>query len=338
MLAVLCSACRIAEAPVLPAESTVAIDDPITADATHSADEREPVATPLLDPDQLVYLPAPGNGLFQLRHEQPSLALRIEVEPSRAAHRELAEQLADGEGLRPISDAQAEQLGLVRPEHVWMFGRSGPCEAALGSAYAIGDAEGSLVLELGYVVEPCTDEFAPLAQLGATPAPLIWRGASCSQAEPITTPETWQHPERAAYEQLGVFDWQPTDEHPNQPEQRWVRSCGIESVVAELGWSWVWPDSACWEAEHVSRDIGLWRDGTLELLPRLEEGVAPELVGALLADGAVVAILASGWPDLHVGMHTDQGFVWAAKVVGNFHDEVVAASDPWSVLDCDDEP
>jgi hypothetical protein len=335
LLALACAACRVAQ-PITPPDTSRA-----DAQVEPVPVEDEPAqieAQPALDPESLVYLPAPGNGLFQLDHQQPSLALIIDVEPDDKARAQLATQLADGDGHTILSAEQEKSLGLERPQSVWMFGSSGPCEAKLGSPYAIADAEGLLVLELGYVVEPCTDEFAPVAHLGSQPAPLSWRRVDCSDAEQIAAPDSWAHPQRAAYEQLGMLDWEPSEDYPTEPEQWWIRSCAVEPAIVELAWSWVWPDKPCWQGEYVSRDIAWWRDGALELLPRLDEGVAPELIGALVNGEEPIAIFASGWPELYIGVRTGDEFGWTAMTVGEFHDEVVAASDDWSVLDCDDDP
>lgn len=326
ILAVVCSACRV-EPPTVQSAEPAEVNEP---------DEPEP--PPPFDPRALVYLPAPGNGVFQLGHEQPSLALIIELEFGDDAREALALQLVDDGGFATLDDQRAEQLGLERPPRVWMFGSSGPCEAKLGSAYAIAEHDGPLVLELGFVVEPCAEHFAPVAYLGATPPALSWRDVECSRAAPIEDVESWTHPERSAYEQLGLFDWKPDDDHASAPEQHWIRSCKIDPVVTELAWSWVWPSEPCWNAERVSRDIGVGRAGTFEPLPRLDEGVAPELIGALMAEDQPAAILGAGWPELHIGTQIGGGFVWTPMIVGGFHDEVVAASDDWSVLDCDSDP
>jgi hypothetical protein len=312
ILVLSCSACRV-EPPPLP--------------------DVQP-APVVLELDTLVYLPSPGNGVFQFHHEQPSLALVIDVAP-QGEREALAQELVEGAHHMTLSVEQAEQLGLVRPQKVWMFGNDGPCEAKLGSAYALGDYEVSLSLELGYLVEPCAEPFAPVAQLAPSPAALRWRDVECSSAAQID-PATWADPERGKYEQLGLFDWA---DQPSKPEQWWVRSCAVDRVVVELAWSWVWPEQACWEGELNSRDIGWLRSGALEWLPRLDDGSTPELLGALVAEGTgPVAVFASGWPDLHIGTQSGDDFIWTAMIVGDFHDEVVAAHDAWTVLDCDEDP
>jgi hypothetical protein len=325
ILALACAACRVAPSPVPEVP-------PARPDA--GAVTPDPV---ILQLDSLVYLPAPGNGVFQLFHEQPSLALVIEVEPADPAREAVALQLVEDNGRTVLSDEQAAQLGLERPSRVWMFGEDGPCQPTLGSAYAIAEREVSLVLELGYLVEPCAATFAPVAQLGPNPAALRWRDVECSPAVQID-PATWEHPQRAAYQQLGLFDWQPGEEQQHAPEQWWVRSCAVEPMIVELAWSWVWPEKPCWDGEQNSREIGWLRDGTVEWLPWLDRGLAAELLGVLMANEEPVAVFASGWPELHIGTQSGDGFVWTALSVGDFHDEVVAAHDPWSVLDCDDDP
>ena len=291
-----------------------------------------------LDLGSLVFVPSVGNGLLQLDHPGPSLALVIDLDLDDPNRADVAERLAAGDGFTRLSDRDAGRLGLTRPTTVWMFGPEGPCAATLGSAYAIGDAEGSPVLELGFELEPCAERFAPLAHVDASPPALRWQPAGCEDPVELDArdgdgPRAWPR-----FAELGAFAWALGADHPSAPAQVWLRRCAAGPVV-ESSWSWIWPDADCWDAEQRGRALTLDGSGGGEVgwsaLP--DPGV--ELIGALLADDGPALVLAHAPPELLIGAWAGGELTWTPTVLGSFHDEVVAYADStWSVLDCDDEP
>jgi hypothetical protein len=320
--------------------------------ACHASHPRPPLPDPLppetlpletLPPETLgalAYVASPG-GPFPSMSDNPGprLVLQVEIDFDHAGREALASKLLDTPGgFSRLDDATVAQVELVAPQSVWLFGDAGPCAAKLGSAYALAYNEGPRVLELGYLLEPCTEAFAPVAALDQPPPEAHWIEAETTTSEKIVGDwSTWKHDKRAAFEAIGALDWTPSEGDEQQPELHVrVREAGLTSV--ELGYAWHWPGPVCEESEQVEIEVGLWADERFTPLPPIDEGerfgeVDGELVGVLALAGQPIVLVGVGKLQMYLAVRTDAGFgAWTFEPTGGYHDEVTAFAG-WSELE-----
>lgn len=320
---------------------------PLCLLACHASHPRPPLPEPLapepVPPETrapatlgpLAYV-ASTDGPFPSMSDKagPRVVLQVEQEFDHAGREALANQLLDTPGgFARLDDATVAQVELAAAPSVWLFGEAGPCAAKLGSAYALAYNEGPLVLELGYLLEPCTEPFAPVAVLDQPPPAAHWIEATTTTSEKVVGDwSTWKHDKREAFEAIGAFAWTPSDgEHQPELHVR-VREAGPTSV--ELGYAWRWPGPACEESEQVQIEIGLWADEHFTPLPPLDEYErAGELVGVLALDEQPIVLVGIAKFQMYTAVRTDAGFdAWTYQSTGGYHDEETAYAG-WSVLE-----
>lgn len=329
---------QVATKPITPAiPTTPVVPDP----------EPEPPAvappTTALRVDTLAYV-ASTNGPFPSMSDEasPRLVLHVELEFDHAQRDQLASELIDAGGFARLDADAAASVGLTPPREVWLFGAAEPCAAKLGSAYALAYDEGPRALELGYLLEPCTEDFAPIAQLDAPPPPASWTPVATTATHKLSSTSdqtTWKHDKRAALEAIGALAWAPNEDESRRPDVH-VRVREAGSII-ELGFRWHWPAPDCTESEHGGSAIGSWTHAGFEPLPRLDpddELLDGELVGVLALAGQPLVIVSKADFQMYVAVHSGTGFAaWAPKLTGAYHDEVTATAG-WSVLEHDCGP
>ena len=302
-----------------------------TGDGTGAADE--PAA---LSDEDFLYVSQKDGDFPSVGSEQPRLILYFDHEREIKFPDELGEAFMEEGELRRLDAATAAKLKLTPPGQVWLFGESGPCKAKLGSAYAYPYTDGMPAIEVGYLLEPCADKFAPLAYVGAEAPKAQWESAGLDVSEELGKDwKKWAHPKREAFAALGAFDWTPDEDEKRRPRLH-LRS--LEAGAAgEVAYAWHWPGDACEESESIGRAVGLWSGGKFSALPDLSEySGAGELMGALMLGELTLVIVVKDRFQLYFSRWRGPGDgdygAWVERRTGEYHDEEVAYAG-WSVLE-----
>jgi hypothetical protein len=326
-----------------PAPTPVVVVAPDPTLVANPVEPTSPSPTAPLRVDTLAFVASTGGPFPSMSDEaSPRLVLHVDVELDHAGREQLASKLLDAGGFSRLDADAAALVELTPPREVWLFGSSGPCAAKLGSAYGLAYEEGPRALELGYLLEPCTGDFAPIAQLDAQPPPAIWTSAATTDTHELSSTSDWakwKHDKRAAFEAIGALAWAPNEDETRRPDLH-VRVREAESIV-ELGFRWHWPAPDCMESELGKSVFGSWNNDRFTPLPQLDpddEFLEGELVGVLALAGRPIAIVSAAKFQMYVAIGTGTGFAaWAQKLTGAYHDEVTATAG-WSVLEHDCSP
>lgn len=237
-----------------------------------------------------------------------------------AAHEESGEVVT-------LTPALVQQLDLETPKAVWLFGEDGPCRATLRDAYAVVQYEIEPILERGFFLEACTDDYAPVGWVGEQPPDLRWHHASFEFDEIVENPDAMEHPAREQLVELGLLD--NIDPDTKKKAVTHVRIL-MAGPVTEFGVMQHWPHPEdCEEMESGAVRTALW-DGTgvPQWLDAGDRFSSPELMGTLTLDGSVAAIVYDERFQMYVQTSTD----YLEFLTGDYHDEDVAFWG-WSVLE-----
>lgn len=242
-----------------------------------------------------------------------------------------AEELIAKGFRRALTAEEAKELELGAPSEVWLFGGDGPCRAELGKPYAAAYDDPTLVLEVGFYVQPCTDAPAPVAFVGAAPPSAKWVDATTDTADEVSKPSEWKHPLRSVLVARGFGDWKSADGPKTGPKFHVrIRSAG---PVSELAWAHHWPGDDCEEHEDIDLAIGVV-DGEAftPFAPPSDYASDAELVGTLTLDDRAWVVIADHRFQLQLGWVDGKSIDWTELDTGNYHDEVTAYWG-WSVLE-----
>ncbi len=324
-----------ARTPAAPTDST----DPATATPdTKTASTPEASPTPKTPPTAApgLRLVASAKGPFPSVDDTPGPRLVMSAaSPSAGAATTFAEALLDEDGAVPVDDARAAALGLSAPDAVWMFVDGAPCRATVGERYALAYEDASLVLEVGFRLDGCGTDFAPLAHVGPTPPAIRWVAAKTDVSERITKPKRFTHPAAATLRGRGLFRWRAADPDADLPKRKPKFHVRIRTAgpIVELGYAHHWPGPDCEEEQTV--DVVLTRrvgERYVPLPPVSEYADKPELVGVLMEGDAPWAVIADERYQLQLGMFDGDTVRWTEVTTGDYHDEDTAFWG-WSVLD-----
>ncbi len=318
----LLAACRPAGAT-----SSIAPAEPPAANAEPAQDAASPAPAPLptraLVPAELGYVRVRS---LDERGDIPQLVFVQEMED------ELDSDTGPSFEEHPTAD-DARARGLPEVSEVWLFGPDGPCRARQVRIFADHYEDVVPTLELGWELEACADEFAPVAHLGPSPPALRWIDAEVRHAGPLER-ASWKDPLADALEDQGLWEATPDDTGPQVDPSFFTRVAEAGPVV-ELSYAQHWPGDACEEYEHTSTVIYAREGEALIELPTSDEIYgSPELVGALVDEDGLVATVATHAFQIWIGtgpLEPDR-YRWTEIHTGNYHEEDTAYW-AWSVLE-----
>lgn len=231
-------------------------------------------------------------------------------------------------------EARAIAMGMPAIDEVWLFGPDGPCRATKQRVFASYYEDVVPTLELGWELDPCANDVAPVAHIGPNPPPLAWVSADVRGDGPITRGK-WEDPLAAELEEQGLWDYEAEVEGERVPKPNFHTRIAEAGPVVELSFAQHWPGDACEEYEHTSTVLYARVGDDLVPLPESEDFSAwAELEGVLLEDGELVAAIGTNSFQLYVGTGPlEEGrYRWTEVITGHYHEEDTAYW-AWSVLE-----